>query len=394
MTPRASPDRARIITISLPPGAARSYDIVIGSGVLGELGIRAAALTPGRRAFVIADDGIPGPLAEMAVASLRSAGFEVVSATIHARETGKTLEAVSRLLGLIAATRHERRDPVVALGGGITGDIAGFVAAVWRRGAPVIQCPTTLLSMVDASVGGKAGVNIMAGAELRKNMVGAFWQPVLVLADIGALASLPERQRRSGLAECLKHGLISHATDPDLLQWTTDRLAGLRRGETADLAELVRRNVAVKASFVREDEREEKPSSEGGRALLNLGHTFAHAIETIVHLSPDGSPEKAPLQHGEAVALGLVAAAAASHALGRLSGEDRDSVRARVEGLGLVSRLAGLPPDERLLEAMGHDKKVQRGRLRLVLPVALNRSVVVEDPPMEAVRAGLAAIRA
>lgn len=382
------------IKVSLPPGAARSYEVVIGERTLSELGARAAALTPGRRAFVVADDGLPGPLRDGALASLRAAGFTVTVQSLHPSETNKTIDTASRLLHAIAGTAHERRDPVIALGGGVTGDIAGFVAATWRRGVPVIQCPTTLLAMVDASVGGKTGVNIASGPDLRKNMVGAFWQPSLVLADIDALASLSERHLRSGLAECLKHGLISHATDPGLFAWTNAALVKCRMGDKAALTELVARNVGVKISFVQDDEREERPSSEGGRALLNLGHTFAHAIETLERLSPDGLPENAPLQHGEAVALGLVAAAATSHALGMLSEGDRDAIRVAVERLGLESRLIGLPSDEELLRAMSHDKKVLAGRLRLVLPVSLGRSVVIEDPDAAAVRAGISAIRA
>ncbi len=382
------------IPIAFPPSPARSYDVLIGRRLLGELGPRVAALTPGRRACVIADDGLPPTIRDTALNSLRSAGFDVAAQSLHASESNKTLDTVSRVLHTIGGTRHERRDPIIALGGGVVGDITGFVAATWRRGVPVIQCPTTLLSMVDASVGGKTGVNIASGSSLRKNMVGAFWQPSLVLADIVTLASLPERHLRSGLAECLKHGLISNATDPDLFAWTNSVLVKCRMGDTALLGELVARNVRVKASFVQSDEREEKPSAEGGRALLNLGHTFAHAIETIEHLSPDGTPENSPLQHGEAVALGLVAAAATSHSLGHLSETDRDAVRVAVERLGLESRLVGLPPDQRLLDSMSHDKKAQGGRLRLVLPVSLGRSIVVDDPDIAAVRAGLAAIRA
>lgn len=385
---------AQTISITLAPHPARSYDVVIGAGVLSTLGARAAELTPGRRAFVVVDDGLPAPTRDVALASLRAAGFTVTTQTLHPSETNKTIDTASRLLHAIGATAHERRDPVVALGGGVTGDIAGFVAAIWRRGVPVIQCPTTLLAMVDASVGGKTGVNIASGPDLRKNMVGVFWQPSLVLSDVSTLASLPERYLRAGLAECLKHGLISHATDPDLFAWTNSVLVKCRMGDQALLTELVARNVRVKASFVQGDEREEKPSSEGGRALLNLGHTFGHAIETLERLSPDGLPENAPLQHGEAVAFGLVAAAATSHATGSLSEADRDAVRIAVERLGLESRLIGLPGDDELMAAMAHDKKVLGGRLRLVLPVALGRSVIVEAPDRSAVGAGWDAIRA
>ncbi len=397
----------RTIPVSLPPSPPRAYDILVGEHILPELGPRAAALTPGRRAFLVTDANLPRPLVESARESLYTAGFDVRAASVTPSEANKTLDTVSRLLHALAHGKHERRDPVIALGGGIVGDLAGFAAAVYRRGVPVIQCPTTLLSMVDASVGGKTGANLSVtdaahpdASALRKNLVGSFWQPVLVLADIAALESLSERQFNSGLAECLKHGLISADSDPALFKWTNDNLLRLRMGDAALRAELVERNVRVKARIVEGDEREEKTSAlppggavEGGRALLNLGHTFAHAIETIEHLSPDGDPANAPLQHGEAVALGLVAAAETSHALGMLSAADTRAVRISVERLGLESRILGLPPDDQILASMSHDKKVEGGRLRLVLLESLGRAKVVEDPDLEAVRAGIGGIR-
>jgi len=388
------------VPLSIPGSPERSYDIVIGEGVLSELGPRAAGLTRARRAFLVHDSNLPPALVASARESLVSTGLEVVASKVAASESNKTLDTVSRLLHSMASHRFERRDPVVALGGGIVGDLAGFAAAVYRRGVPVIQCPTTLLAMVDASVGGKTGANLSvadadhsSGPALRKNLVGCFWQPALVLADIAALESLPERYFNAGLAECLKHGLICGATDPTLFKWTSDNLLRLRMGDAALRAELVERNVRVKARVVEGDEREEKPSSEGGRALLNLGHTFGHAIETIEHLSPDGDPANAPLQHGEAVALGLVAAAETSHALGMLSAEETRAVRVAVERLGIESRVIGLPPDDQVLAAMAHDKKVDRGTMRLVLLESLGSARVVENPAVEAVRAGIGGIR-
>jgi len=338
---------------------------------------------------------VPQAIASSGQSSLTRAGFSVTAASVRASEANKTLDTVARLLHQIASTRHERSDPVVALGGGVVGDISGFVAATYRRGVPIVQCPTTLLAMVDASVGGKTGVNLaLPGGLVAKNLAGAFWQPAQVLADTTALASLPERVFRSGLAECLKHGLLSHEVDQNLFSWTSQNLVRFRLGESASLPELIERNVRVKAWFVERDERENPAQSGPGRVLLNLGHTFAHAIETLPGLSPDGRPENSPLQHGEAVAFGLVAAAATAHALGRLSAEDRDSVRVAVERLGMESRLVGLPPDDLIVEAMSHDKKVSGGRLRLVLPASLGRCEVVEDPPVSVVQVGLAAIRA
>lgn len=397
------------IPIQLPH---RSYDVVIGEQVLSELGPRVADLRAfngqapmGKRAFLVVDDGLPAELIDEAVASLAASGLTPTIARITATEANKTLDTASRLLHEIAKTRHERTDPVIALGGGIVGDIAGFVGATFKRGVPVVQCPTTLLAMVDASVGGKTGVNLLVRSPgnpptLAKNLVGSFWQPSLVIADVAALESLPERHLRAGLAECLKHGLISadlpdpSANDPELFAWTSTEAIKVRLGDSALREELVARNVRIKAAVVAHDEREEAPSHAGGRALLNLGHTFAHAIETLERLSPDGSPDHAPLLHGEAVAYGLVAAAGAAQHLGLLSADDAVAVRVGVERLGLVSRLIGLPGDEELIARMMHDKKVASGKLRLVLPTAIGRCRVVEDPPMDAVRAGLGAIRA
>ncbi len=388
-----------MVTINLSAVPPRSYEVVVGCGLLGSLGTRVAAAFSGgsgRRAFLIHDEGLPGALVSEAERSLVGAGFRVTTTAVHASEEGKSLESFGRLLGLVSATKLERLDPIIALGGGIVGDLAGFVAATYRRGVPVVHCPTTLLSMVDASVGGKTGVNLVVDGALKKNMVGAFWQPALVLADTDLLASLPDRHFRSGLAECLKHGLISHATDAGLLDWTMDHLHGALGRDPKILAELVERNVRVKASFVADDEREEKSSAApprgGGRALLNLGHTFAHAIETIPGLSPTGKAEDAPLHHGEAVGLGLVAAAYTATAMDRLSWVDAERIRRTVEAAGLPTRVAGLPGEEAMMALMLHDKKVVGGKLRLVLPVGAGRAEVVEDPVFEAVRAGLAAI--
>lgn len=385
----------RSVLIEIPASPSRSYEVLIGRGLLGELGERGALLLPrsSKRAFLIGDAGLPRALVECAAESLADAGFAVSSASIGAREDEKVLDTAARLLLQLASSRHERGDPVVALGGGITGDVAGFVAAVYRRGVPVIQCPTTLLSMADASVGGKTGVNLEADGSLRKNLVGAFHQPALVLIDTAALDSLPDRQLRSGLAECFKHGLIGHAVDPGLFEWTGRRLPAVLARDADTLAELIERNVRVKASFVSGDEREEKLPHEAGRMILNLGHTFAHAIETIPTLSPTSNPADAPLHHGEAVALGIVASCFTSASMGRLDPAAADRIRRTLADAGLPARIAGLPSDEDILAAMSHDKKSADGWVRVVLPVSIGRAVVVENPPEDAVREGIRAIR-
>lgn len=378
----------------------RSYNVVIGSGLLSSLGERTREAAGGMRAFVVHDANLPDETAERAHASLRDAGYEVSGGKVNALESNKTLATVDRLLHEVAETRHERTDPVIALGGGIVGDVAGFVASSYRRGVPVVQCPTTLLAMVDASVGGKTGVNLGTRSGLKKNLVGAFWQARLVLADVETLRSLPRRELTAGLGECVKHGMIAsseggpgESAPGALFEETSERSVRIRMGELDDAIDLVAKNVRVKAAFVAGDERETAPSARGGRALLNLGHTYAHAIETIPHLTPDGDPEHAPLLHGESVALGLVAATGAARHLGLVEEAFEESVRVGVERLGIASRLMGLPDDEALHERMMHDKKVAGGRLRLVLPEGPGRCVVREDPGPEGVSAGWDAIR-
>ncbi len=314
-------------------------------------------------------------------------------------EHAKSLATLERVLRAMAASRMERDCVVVGLGGGVVTDLAGFAAAVYQRGVPVVQAPTTLLAMVDASVGGKTGVNLKVGRHLRKNLVGAFHQPRLVVADVGALASLPGREFACGLAECVKHGMLGRTAGgpgKDLLAWTEANLERVLDREEAALIELVRRNVAVKAAVVGGDEREER--SGGGRAILNLGHTFGHAMETLPKVrgvSGAGRQSRSPgLKHGEAVGLGLLAATATAECLGMVDA----TLRARIEGLlrriGLPTRVAGLPDDRVLHERMLGDKKVRGGRLRLVLPAGVGVVRVVDAPPDGAVRVGWRAIRA
>ncbi|QOJ00762.1 MAG: 3-dehydroquinate synthase [Phycisphaeraceae bacterium] len=384
----------RSVLVDLGP---RSYHVVIGHGTLASLGPRLRTLFPdARRAFVVLDDAPPllasSPV-NAAIASLRHASFDTVRALAHADERRKSIDALGLLLAAMTASRLERREPLVVIGGGLVGDLAGFAAASYRRGVPWVQCPTTLLAAVDASVGGKTAINIETAAGLAKNMAGAFHQPSLVLADLDTLSTLPPRELRCGLAECLKHAMLGGLFDePGLLDWTlahTDAFHALDRNA---LQELVARNVAIKARVVAGDEREEARDDAGGRALLNLGHTFAHAIETLPGVSPDDDPSHAPLKHGEAVALGLVAAVHTASAMGLCSSRYASEIRNAVVRLGLPASVRGLPGTPAIVARMKDDKKVSYNTLRLILPGDDRRASVRADVPPAAIESGLGAI--
>jgi 3-dehydroquinate synthetase len=368
------------------------YDVVIGAGVLGS-GLRGpsatGALGPlrGRRAIVVIDAGVPVAPVNVLLDELRGQGAAVLTVEVPAEERRKSLAELERVLRAMSDARLERGDLLVALGGGIVGDLAGFAAAVYRRGIRWVQCPTTLLSMVDASVGGKTGVNLLDGGELRKNEIGAFHQPALVLADVQVLSSLSDRQLRCGMAECIKHGMLAGSWSmPDLLDWTEGAIPAVLSRDPAALTNLVARNVALKGAVVRADERE---TASGVREQLNLGHTFGHALEGLGVMAPRAIGG-GPLHHGEAVALGVIAACACAAELGLcdLSGRARDAA----ERCGLPTRV-NVPAGERVLEAMRHDKKSRDRALRLVLPTGPGRVAVRCDVPDAAVLAGIAAIR-
>ncbi len=377
----------------------RSYEVVVGPGTLSELGARTRMASPsGTRAFVGIDSNIPACTREVAIASLRAGGFTPTTFDIVSTEHDKSLTQLEGVLAAMTSAKLERSEPAIALGGGIVGDLVGFAAGVYRRGVPVIQCPTTLLAMVDASVGGKTGVNLAIPGQqdegLKKNFVGLFHQPRAVLADISTLASLPDRAFRAGLAECVKHGMLSgDFGDPDLFNWLLASQPAIAARNGAVLTELVSRNVSVKSRVVAGDEREEATGT-AGRALLNLGHTFGHVIETLPGLFPFADPAESPLKHGEAVSLGVVAATQTALALDQISHAEAARVVRALQSLDLPVRLCGLPPVSRLISLMLHDKKVRSGRLRLVLPIGLSRCAVVDSPSESAVAAGWQSIGA
>jgi len=335
----------RTVAVSL---GNRSYPIFVGAGLLSAVGRFSAKMELGRRCAVLSDDRVAGLYAKPVLAALRSSGFEPRLICVPPGETSKSLKMVQTACDQLAAHRLERKSFIVALGGGVVGDLAGFLAAIYLRGIPFVQVPTTLLAQVDSSVGGKVGVNLKAG----KNLVGAFHQPRFVLCDLRTLRSLPPREFRAGLAEVIKYGIIC---DAPLFARLERGLSRLLRRDTKILAEVVARCCALKAEVVRQDETE-----TGLRAILNFGHTIGHAIENI---SGYGK-----YLHGEAISIGQVAAAKLSTALTGLPPDDA----ARIERLFLRAGLPAAitlsaPARSRLLAAMQLDKKVSAGEIKFVL---------------------------
>ncbi len=358
----------KTLTLDLGP---RSYPIHVGPGLLA----RPALLTPhlaGQRVAIVTNTTV-GPLyLEKLRAGL--SGYDPLVVSLPDGEQWKTLETLNRIFDALLAARCDRTSTILALGGGVVGDMAGFAAAVYQRGVAYIQIPTTLLAMVDSSVGGKTGVNHPLG----KNMIGAFYQPRAVIADIDTLATLPERELSAGIAEIVKYGLIR---DAEFFAWLERHIEQLLARDPDVLVEAILRSCRNKAEVVASDERE-----GGVRALLNLGHTFGHAIEAGLGYGQ--------WLHGEAVAAGMVMAACLSHRLGWLSDEDVT----RIEALLRRARLPVRPPREleraRLRELMSVDKKIRDGRLRLVLLRRIGQAVVTADFPPAALDETLDALRA
>lgn len=340
------------MTATRVQGSRGAYDITVGQGALASLGEGLRKAVPAARVVMLAvDDGVKTRWAPAAHASLESAGLRAHIVLLRADESEKSMASVERVWAAMLQAGMQRSDALVALGGGIVGDLAGFAAATYLRGIPLVMAPTTLLSMVDASIGGKTGVNLpLPGGGLGKNLAGAFHPPSWVLCDTQTLSTLSDRDFRCGLAECVKHALIA---DPALLAWIESAHARIAGRDPATLAELVQRSAAIKAAVVERDEFE-----RGERAHLNLGHTFGHALEAVLH-------ER--LRHGEAVAIGLVAAVAASKAAGWWPEADAASIAARLSQLGLPSKVPAPVQRAALDAAMGFDKKGAGGKRRLVL---------------------------
>ena len=358
-------------------GGTQPYAIDIGPGLLGD-GTRLAARARGRHALLLSDSHVAPLYADTVTDALRRArpGLQVAVHVMPAGESHKTLDSFSAAIDALATLGATRDATVFALGGGVVGDLAGFTAACWMRGIDCVQLPTTLLAMVDSSVGGKTAVDIPQG----KNLVGAFHPPRAVFADTAALRTLPPRELRAGLAEVVKYGAIR---DPLFFQWLHAEREALLAGHDAALAQAIARSCEHKAEIVERD-----PLEKGERALLNLGHTFGHAIETAQGY---GAPGNDNLNHGEAVAVGMVLAARLSAALGMSDAADTDTLRELLHAYGLPTAIpAGLDADV-LLGHMRLDKKNIAGRLRLVLWRGIGKAEVVPDVDEAAVLAVLRA---
>ena len=365
----------RLDGVGSPP-PDRSYAIHVGSGILGQLGSLLAAAGSGR-AVVIADVAVVEPHAATVVAGLEQAGLDANLLTVPSGEASKSLVEAGRLWESLAQLGIDRQTVVVAVGGGVVGDLAGFIAAGFARGIPCWQVPTTLVAQVDSAIGGKTGINLRAG----KNLVGAFWQPRGVIADIDTLATLPNREFISGLAEVVKYGMI---LDADFFAWLEDNTTAVVTREPAAISHIVRRSAELKAFVVERDEREQT----GLRACLNYGHTFAHAFETATGYGT--------LLHGEAVSLGMVAAARLAADLGRIDEAVATRQRRLLEQFGLpvvTDTLHGIS-DDTLLAIMARDKKALHGRLRFVLPDRIGQVELIKGVDHAAATAAIAAVRA
>jgi 3-dehydroquinate synthase len=346
---------------------ARAYDIVIGRGELQSLGERIAALRPGARTAIVTDRTVAKYWLEPTEAALAAAGIATSRIVVEEGEGSKTYAGLEQVSEALVAAKIERNDLVVALGGGVVGDLAGFAAAILRRGVDFVQVPTSLLAQVDSSVGGKTGINSPRG----KNLLGAFHQPILVVADTAVLDTLSPRQFRAGYAEVAKYGVLG---DEAFFTWLEANHADIFAGGAAR-EHAIATSCRAKAAIVARDERE-----TGERALLNLGHTFGHALEAATGFSDR-------LFHGEGVSVGMVLAAELSAQLGMIGEADAARVRHHLAGVGLPTHLQdiagfaqeGLADADALMALMAQDKKVKRGRLTFILLEAVGRAVIAPD---------------
>jgi 3-dehydroquinate synthase len=345
--------------------AAEHYDVHIGAGVLSLVGPPAAALTPGRRAFVVSHPTLFDRYGSTLMTSLQQAGFMVKACLVAEGERSKSLAAASRLFTRLARHGADRQSLLCAFGGGVIGDLSGFVAATYMRGIPFVQMPTSLLAMVDSSIGGKTGVNHKFG----KNLIGAFYPPRAVFTDIALLQSLPEREYLCGLSEIVKAGAIA---DPELFSFIETHVEAVRQRDAEVLTTLIERAIAVKVDVVQQD-----PTERGLRAILNFGHTIGHALEAVTAYEQ--------YSHGEAVAVGMALVAVLSERLGYCSTTTRQRLHALLHALRLPLTYTGASSAQ-VLEAMTHDKKALNGVVRFILLTDIGNVVYNQEVPLEALR--------
>ena len=360
---------------------ARAYDIVIGRGLLATLGPNIAAMRPGSKVAIVTDETVAGHHLAAAEATLKAAGVGLARVVVPAGESTKSFRQLEQVCDALIAARIERGDVVVALGGGVVGDLAGFAAAVLRRGVDYVQVPTTLLAQVDSSVGGKTAINARQG----KNLVGAFYQPILVIADTALLDTLPKREFRAGYAEVVKYGLLG---DLELFEWLEanwqDVFSGgpARGNAPAPREHAVLKSVQAKAAIVARDERE-----SGDRMLLNLGHTFGHAFEAAAGFSDR-------LLHGEAIGLGMSLAYEFSARRGLIPQATADRVTRHLAAVGLPTHVSAIPGDwpgvDAMMDLIAQDKKVKRGQLTFILVRGIGQAFVTRDVDAGEVRAFIA----
>jgi 3-dehydroquinate synthase len=341
----------------------QSYEALVGSQLLEAAGALLSQKLSGRDCAIVSDDNVAAHFAQALVQSLTSAGFKPTLITVPAGEKSKSLGHAEAICTQMSEVGLDRSSFLIALGGGMVGDLGGFVAAIYHRGIPYVQVPTTLLAQVDSSIGGKTAVNIAAG----KNMIGAWHHPTLVIADVDTLGALPPREWKQGFAEIIKHAIIRDAEMFEMLQ----------HFDRKDLASLVRRNVAIKAAIVAADERETK----GERALLNFGHTVGHAIER--------AGEYRDFLHGEAVSLGLVAACEISVRKAGLSETERDRILSTLRAFDLPTHLPADFPREKILEGIRFDKKFKRQEVRFVVTPAIGSARLATDVTVEDIAAAI-----
>ncbi len=350
--------------------AERSYDVEIGPDLLAQAGARIRPLLHRPRVAVLTDETVAALHLDALRAGLAAAGVEMSALALPPGEGTKSWPQFERAVEWLLAEKVERRDVVVAFGGGVIGDLAGFAASVLRRGVRFVQIPTSLLAQVDSSVGGKTGINAPQG----KNLIGAFHQPSMVLADTAVLGTLTARDFLAGYGEVVKYGLLG---DAEFFEWLERNGPALAQGDMAARVQAVTRSVQMKADIVARDETE-----QGDRALLNLGHTFCHALEAATGYSDR-------LLHGEGVAIGCALAFELSARLGLCSQEDPSRVRAHLRTMGMKTDLADIPGDlpgaGALVDLMAQDKKVVDGQLRFILARGIGQAFVTSDVPSDAV---------